>query len=358
MKMNIVNILEAAVDSQASDIHITVGSPIIYRVHGRLEKIGRKPLTAEDTKLLVEQTLNERQKQELDKKGEVDLSFSGQGLGRFRVNAYMQRGTYSMAFRLINLEIPSMEKLGLPRVIKELCTRKRGLILVTGPTGSGKSTTLASMIDYMNHTRNDHIITIEDPIEYLHTHNTSIVNQREIGYDSESFGNALRASLRQDPDIILLGEMRDLETIATAITSAETGHLVLSTLHTNGSAKTIDRIIDVFMPHQQPQVRSQLAGVIEAVISQQIIPKIDGRGRVVAFEVMIATPAVRNLIREGKTHQMQTIIETGSRYGMQTMDKSLMDLYKRSLISLEDAKRYSYDQKLFSENELEIGGMF
>lgn len=248
-----------------------------------------------------------------------------------------------MALRVVALNIPSMDALRLPLVLKELATKQRGLILVTGPTGSGKSTTLAAMIDHMNQTRNEHIITIEDPIEYLHKHQLSIVNQREIGHDSHSFANALRAALRQDPDIILVGEMRDLETIGTAITAAETGHLVMSTLHTIGAAKTVDRIIDVFPPHQQQQVRVQLASVIEAVISQQILPKADGTGRVAAFEIMVANAAIRNLIREGKTHQIQNVIQTGANQGMQTMDASLLELYKKRIIDLPTLRKYSVD---------------
>lgn len=248
-----------------------------------------------------------------------------------------------MALRVVALSIPSMDQLGLPDILKDLSQKQRGLILVTGPTGSGKSTTLAAMIDHMNQTRNEHIMTIEDPIEYLHRHEKSVVNQREIGNDSQSFANALRAALRQDPDIILVGEMRDLETISTAITAAETGHLVLSTLHTIGAVKTVDRIIDVFPPHQQQQVRVQLATVLEAVISQQILPKADGSGRVAAFEIMVANSAVRNLIREGKTHQMQTVIQTGSQLGMQTMDASLIQLYKKRWIDMPTLRKYAVD---------------
>lgn len=276
-------------------------------------------------------------------KGELDFSYSYPGLGRFRVNVYRQRGTCSMALRVVALTIPKMEDLKLPPVLKELAMKQRGLILVTGPTGSGKSTTLAAMIDYMNQNRSEHIMTIEDPIEYLHRHNKSVVNQREVGNDSKSFANALRAALRQDPDIILVGEMRDLETISTAITAAETGHLVLSTLHTIGAAKTVDRIIDVFPPHQQQQIRIQLASVLEAVISQQILPKADETGRVAAFEIMIANNAIRNLIREGKTHQMQTVIQTGSNIGMQTMDASLIELYKKRIIDQPTLKKYAVD---------------
>jgi len=287
--------------------------------------------------------MTDQQVKHFEETGELDFSYSNPGLGRFRVNIYKQRGSYSMALRVVSLNVPSMESLRLPAIIKELSMKQRGLILVTGPTGSGKSTTLASMIDLMNHQRNEHIITIEDPIEYLHKHNRSIVNQREIGHDSKSFANALRAALRQDPDIILVGEMRDLETISTAITAAETGHLVLSTLHTIGAAKTVDRIIDVFPPHQQQQIRIQLASVLEAVISQQILPKADGSGRIAAFEVMVANSAIRNLIREGKTHQIQNVIQTGASQSMVTMDASLIDLYKKRIIDMPTLRKYAVD---------------
>ncbi|MDN5351690.1 MAG: twitching motility protein PilT [Clostridiales bacterium] len=341
--MNVLEILRQAIDAGASDVHITVASPPIMRVNGKLIRMSEQKLMPEDTKILIREILTKDQIAAFEENGELDLSYSHPGLGRFRVNVYMQRGSYCMAMRVVMLTIPTMEELKLPSILKELSQKQRGLILVTGPTGSGKSTTLAAMIDYMNKNRNDHIMTIEDPIEYLHKHDKSIVNQREIGNDSKSFANALRAALRQDPDVILVGEMRDLETMATAITAAETGHLVLSTLHTIGAVKTVDRIIDVFPPHQQQQIRIQLASVLEAVISQQIMPKADGTGRVAAFEVMVATNAIRNLIREGKTHQMQTVIQTGSAVGMQTMDASLMTLYKNRVIDQATLKKYAID---------------
>lgn len=341
--MRILDILNIAIEAKASDVHLTVASPPIMRVNGKLIKIGDEKLTPEDTMSIIRDILTPDQIQMFEERGELDFSYSNPGLGRFRVNIYKQRGSYSMALRVVSLTIPSMEQLKLPVVLRDLAMKQRGLILVTGPTGSGKSTSLAAMIDHMNHNRNEHIITIEDPIEYLHKHNTSVVNQREIGHDSHSFANALRAALRQDPDIILVGEMRDLETISTAITAAETGHLVLSTLHTIGAAKTVDRIIDVFPPHQQQQIRIQLASVIEAVISQQILPKADGTGRVAAFEVMIANSAIRNLIREGKTHQIQNVIQTGVSQGMQTMDASIIELYKKRIIDLPTLKKYAVD---------------
>ncbi|QEK12125.1 type IV pilus twitching motility protein PilT [Crassaminicella thermophila] len=344
--MDITNLLKIATDKKASDIHITVGTPPTIRVNGNLIRCGDNPLSQDDTELLVKQVLNEEQIKKLDKKGELDLSFSIMGLGRFRINAFKQRGTYSIALRVVSLKIPTMEELGLPPVLSELARKKKGLVLVTGPTGSGKSTTLASMIDLINNERYCHILTLEDPIEYIHSHNKSIVNQREIGSDSTSFANGLRAALRQDPDVILVGEMRDLETISIAITAAETGHLVLSTLHTLGTAQTVDRIIDVFPPHQQQQVRIQLAASLEGIISQQLLPKADGSGRVAAYEIMVATPAIRNLIREGKTHQIQTSVQTGARFGMQTMDNSLMELYNKGIISKEILLSYAIDKDM------------
>lgn len=345
MDVSIMQLIKKASDQKASDIHITIASPPMFRVNGKLIRAGEVPLSAEDTEKLVREMLRPDQMEHLEQVGEVDLSYSAPRIGRYRVNAYKQRSSYGMALRVINMVIPSMQELRLPEAVVGLCKKKRGLILVTGPTGSGKSTTLASMIDYMNHYRNEHIITIEDPIEYLHRHNTCIINQREVGGDTQNFANALRASLRQDPDIILVGEMRDLETISIAMTAAETGHLVLSTVHTVGAVKTVDRIIDVFPPHQQQQVRVQMATIIEAVISQQILPKANGQGRIAAFEVMTGTPAIRNLIREGKTHQIQTMIQTGSQYGMQTMDSDLMNLYRSRRIDKETLEKYIMDEQ-------------
>lgn len=343
--MNLTDIVNLGTEKNASDIHISVGIPPTFRIYGELVKIGDKPLTPNDTKELTMQTLNEHQFRTLEERGELDFSYSNPGVGRYRVNAYKQRGSYGMALRIIPMEIPSMDFLGLPSIVKDLAKLPRGLILVTGPTGSGKSTTLASIIDQINRERNCHILTLEDPLEYLHKHNKAIVNQREIGSDSLSFGNALRGALRQDPDVVLVGEMRDLETISIAITAAETGHLVLSTLHTLGAAKTIDRVIDVFPPHQQQQIRVQLSTVMQAVISQQLVPKVEHNGRVAAFEVMIATPAIRNLIREGKIHQVDTTIQTGSKYGMQTMDNALIDLYRRRLINRDTAITQAFNQE-------------
>ncbi len=333
--MDYLELLKDGSARKASDIHLSVGMPIIYRINGELVKITDEILTPKDTEIFADKLLTPQNKQQFLENGEVDTSFSIQGVGRFRINAFKQRGSFSIVLRIIPLIIPSLEELGIPLVAKELAMLPRGLILVTGPTGSGKSTTLASMIDLINKNRNSHILTLEDPIEYLHKHNKSIVNQREIGSDSKSFANGLRAALRQDPDVILVGEMRDLETISIAITAAETGHLVLSTLHTLGASKTVDRIIDVFPPNQQQQIRIQFAAVLEGIISQQLLPKADGRGRVGAFEVLTATSAIRNLIREEKSHQIDTAIQTGAKYSMQTMDNSLLSLYKRGLITEE-----------------------
>ncbi|MEA4849365.1 MAG: type IV pilus twitching motility protein PilT [Clostridiaceae bacterium] len=331
--MDFLELIKDGTEKKASDIHITVGLPAVYRINGELVKVGSAVLTPEDTEKVAMGVLNDKQKEELKEQGEIDISFSIHGVSRFRINVFRQRGSYCMAIRVIPLNIPSMEELGLPMIVNDLTGLRNGLILVTGPTGSGKSTTLAYMIDRINSEKRCHILTLEDPIEYLHKHKKSIVNQREIGSDSMSFANSLRAALRQDPDVILVGEMRDLETISIALTAAETGHLVLSTLHTLGAANTVDRVIDVFPPHQQHQIRIQFASVIQAAISQQLLPKADGSGRVCAFEVMVATAAIRNLIREGKTHQVDTAVQTGSKYGMQTFDSSMVNLYRKGLLS-------------------------
>lgn len=331
--MDILELVQYAVKNNASDLHLTVGVPPMLRINGELVKLSDRILFSADTEELVKQVLNEKQIKELKGKGQIDTSYSRSGIGRFRVNAYKQRGSYGMAIRIIPLVVPTIDQLGLPHIIKDLSRLKRGLILVTGPTGSGKSTTLASMVNLINEETKCHIITLEDPIEYLHKHNKSIVNQREIGTDANSFSDALRAALRQDPDVILVGEMRDLDTISIALTAAETGHLVLSTLHTIGAAKTIDRIIDVFPPYQQQQIRIQISSVIQAIISQQLVPKANGKGRVAAVEVMIATPAIRNLIREEKTHQIENSIQTGGKIGMKTMDNSLLELYNKGIIT-------------------------
>ncbi len=341
--MNFLQLAEETVKQKASDLHITAGVPPILRINGKMQRMELPILKSDDIAALIKQVLNEEQFKILNEKGEIDTSISSPELGRFRINAFKQRGSYGMALRAVALKIPTMEELGLPSVIKRLARKLRGLILVTGPAGSGKSTTLAAMVDQINRERNCHILTLEDPIEYLHKHNKSIVNQREIGFDSLTFSNALRASLRQDPDVILVGEMRDLETMSIAITAAETGHLVLSTLHTLGAAKTIDRVIDVFPPYQQQQIRVQFASVIEGIISQQLLTKVDNSGRTAAFEIMIATSAIRNLIREGKTHQIQTSIQTGMKFGMQSMDNSLLELYRKGVINRETILNQAID---------------
>ncbi|MGI6610245.1 MAG: type IV pilus twitching motility protein PilT [Limnochordia bacterium] len=337
MSLDIHDILQRAVEHKASDLHLTVGIPPTLRVRGQLQALaGFSRLLPADTELLTHQLVKPEMWERLANGGELDFSYSLGQVGRFRCCAYRQRGSLGLAIRLVSLQVAALEALGLPKVICELCDRPDGLILVTGPTGSGKSTTLAAMIDVMNQTRNDVIITLEDPIEYVHRHNKSIINQREIGTDSESYAAALRAALRSDPDVILVGEMRDLETISTALTAAETGHLVLSTLHTRGGPQTVERIIDVFPPHQQQQVRVQLAGSLQAVISQQLLRSADGQRMVPAVEVMVGTIGIRNLIRENKTHQIMGLMETGARFGMQTLEASLEQLVRQGLIDPQE----------------------
>ncbi len=338
------DLLKAAAKSGASDLHITVGLPPMLRVTGKLSPIDElKSLTADDTERLVMSMISEDNKQVFDDEGHVDFSLGIPGIGRFRVNAYKQRGTCGAAIRVIPFDVPNLRDLGLPQSIEAFVDKPRGFVVVTGPTGSGKSTTLAALVELINSKRNCHVMTIEDPIEYLHKHKKAIVNQREIGEDAKSFPSALRAALREDPDVILVGEMRDLETMATAITAAETGHLVLATLHTGDAVQTIDRIIDVYPEYQQRQVRVQLAGTLEAVIAQQLIPKKDKSGRVPAVEIMVGTPAVKSLIREGKTHQLRSLIQTGARFGMQTMEQSLRSWVEQGVVSEEDALAVAVD---------------
>ena len=348
--MNIFKLLEIGVELGASDIHITVDSYPIARVKGSFVKLREERLSKEDTLQMAREITGDKKFKILEEKGEVDLSVSIQSGDRFRVNAYKQRGNYAIAIRTITSQIPSFKTLGLPNVVASFAEKHKGLVLVTGPTGSGKSTTLASLIDIINSTQERHIITLEDPIEYVHHHKKGIVNQREIGNDTDSFNAALRAALRQDPDVILVGEMRDPETVSIALTAAETGHLVFSTLHTVGSAKTIDRIVDMFPAEQQQQIRTQLSTVCEGVISQQLIKTIDGRNRVAALEVMVTTPAIRNLIRENKTYQIQNIIQTSSKIGMQSMDQELVNLFRQGRISKESALSrctdYEYTSRL------------
>jgi twitching motility protein PilT len=341
----IETILEEVVKRKASDLHIQVGLPPMLRVDGALMPItGISDLDAKTIEVLLFSLLDEEQKSIFIKDKEFDFSFAFGELGRFRVNLFHERGNLAAAFRLLNNDIPSIEQLKLPPIIDKFSEFPRGLVLVTGPTGSGKSTTLAAMINKINQEKAVHIVTVEDPIEYTHRSNKSIIVQREVHYDTYSFSAALRSVLREDPDVVLLGEMRDLETIANAITIAETGHLVLATLHTNGAAQSIDRMIDVFPPHQQPQVRSQLSNILMAIVSQRLIPSVGG-GRIPAAEILVANSAVRNLIREGKTAQMEAIIQTGSEFGMQSMDKTLVGLIHSGDISYDEARNYAVDLK-------------
>ena len=351
--MNIFDLLEIAIEIGASDIHITVGSAPIARIKGKFIKLNDRILTSEDTEAMTKDIAKENKFKRIEMYGECDFSVALETGERFRVNAYKQKGNYAIAIRTIMATIPSFESLGLPEVLKTFTERNKGLVLVTGPTGSGKSTTLASLIDIINENQQKHIITIEDPIEYVHKHKMGLVNQREIGQDTKSFNSALRSILRQDPDVILVGEMRDAETISIALTAAETGHLVFSTLHTVGAAKTIDRIVDMFPSEQQKQIRSQLSTVCEGIVSQQLIQTIDGRRRVAALEVMIANSAIRNLIRENKTYQIQNQIQTGSKFGMQSMDQELVNLYIQGIISrnsvLSRCTDYEYTIRLIED---------
>lgn len=339
----IEQLLMAARENSASDLHVTVGIPPRIRKNGKLTGLNFPVVSPGDVDCLLKDMLREPYTQVLQEKGEADFSLDMERVGRVRVNVLKQKGNYAFVCRLINDTPPLPAEIGLPDTLVSLTSKKRGLVLVTGPTGSGKSTTLASLINEINVNQRSHIITLEDPIEYVHSHKQSIVNQREIGADTLSYTAALRAALREDPDVILVGEMRDLDTIATAITAAETGHLVFSTLHTIGAAKTIDRVIDVFPPHQQQQIRIQLAAVLEAVVSQQLLPLQDGKGRVAAFETMHANTAIRNLIREGKTHQIESIMQTGRKQGMQTMDDAIYELYLKRKIDADTAIDFAVD---------------
>ena len=338
--LSIQALLKRAYEEKASDLHITVGIPPVYRKNGKLEHFGNSPITPEQAQEMVKEILPNYKVDEYQEKGETDFNYSLEGLCRFRVNAYHQRNVSAIAFRLIPSKIPTIESLAMPKVLFDLADKPQGLILVTGPTGSGKSTTLAAMIDYINETKSKHIITLEDPIEYLHHHKKSVINQREVGIDTQDFASGLRASLRQDPDVILVGEMRDLETISTAITAAETGHLVFATLHTSSAPTTIDRIIDVFPPHQQGQIRIQLANVLQGIISQRLFARKDLCGRVAATEILVAVPSVTNLIRNEKIHQIPSIMQTSRALGMHTLQNSIQDLVSRGKVSLEEAKPY------------------
>jgi twitching motility protein PilT len=335
--MTLPDLLQKVVELEGSDLHLTTKTPPQIRVHGHLERLDGPDLAPADTKQLTYSVLTDAQKKRFEEKLELDFSFGIQGVGRFRCNMFYQRGAVGAVYRLIPEKIRSFQDLNLPPVLGTLAEKPRGLILVTGPTGSGKSTTLAAMIDKINKERRDHILTIEDPIEFVHQHQGCLVNQREVHQDTQSFSNALRAALREDPDIVLIGEMRDLETVESALRIAETGHLTLGTLHTNSAAQTINRIIDIFPAHQQSQIRTQLSLVLEAIVCQALLPKIGG-GRVVSLEIMIPTPAIRNLIREDKIHQIYSAMQTGQeKVGMQTANQSLASLYQKKLVTLESA---------------------
>jgi len=341
MELDFAEVLMQVMEQGASDLHLTAGAPPMLRKRGQLSPLDYPALNPQVVREIVYSILTNDQRQRLETDWQIDLAYSIPGRARFRVNVFFQRDSLGAAFRLIPSEMPALDTLGLPPVIRDLTRKPRGFVLVTGPTGSGKSTTLAAMIDVINQSRHEHIMTVEDPIEFLHRHKSCIVNQREIGSDAQSFAMALKAALRQDPDVILVGEMRDLETISTALTAAETGHLVFATLHTQDTAQTVDRIVDVFPPSQQQQVRVQLSVALQGIVTQQLLPTADGMGRVAATEILIPTPAVRNLIREGKTHQIYSTLQTGGSHGMQTMDASLADLVRRDKITRELAEARS-----------------
>lgn len=338
--LSVKDLLRISYESKASDLHINVGTEPLMRLHGKLTKVVQQVLKSEDTQRMAREVLNNDQLEQLNKKGEVDFSFSLPGLCRYRGNVFRQKRVINMAFRVLSSSVPAIDSLNLPAVVKEFAIKQQGLILVTGPTGSGKSTTLAAIVDHINETQRKHIVTLEDPIEYLHISKNCLIAQREIGIDTQSFSNGLRAALRQDPDVILVGELRDLETIRIAITAAETGHLVMGTLHTPDAPQTIDRIIDVFPTEQQRQIRIQLASVLIGVLSQRLIPRIDGTGRAMAMEILINTPAVANLIRQEKIYQIKSVLQTNRHLGMQTMLTSLQQLVSEGKISPDAIREY------------------
>ena len=347
MALDLIRILEYALEKKASDVHLTVGRPPIVRIRGELLPMEQDPMSPDDVRQICYSIMSMVQRNTFEELGEVDFSWSLPQLNRYRVNVYRQRNSCDAAFRMISNQIPTFEEIRLPEIFKELALKPRGLFLVTGPTGSGKSTTLAAMVGHINNNRRCHVLTIEDPIEYMHKHNLSLVNQREVGGDTSSFGKALRSALREDPDVILVGEMRDYETISTAISAAETGHYVMSTLHTTTAAMTIDRIIDSFPPHQQQQVKSQLSTVLEGIVCQQLIRTVDRQEIVPVFEILIVNDAVRNLIREGKISQIDTVIQTNIKKGMAPMDYSLAQLVKSNIITREDAEFRCVDPEVF-----------
>ncbi|HET9012115.1 MAG TPA: type IV pilus twitching motility protein PilT [Gemmatimonadaceae bacterium] len=341
MNFDFADILIDVIEAGASDLHLSAGAEPMVRERGRLRALDYPKMSPQDIREIVYSILNNDQRKKLENEWQIDLSYSVPGRARFRVNAYFQRASIGAVLRTIPQDIPPFESLGLPEILKDFTNKPRGFVLVTGPTGSGKSTTLASMIDMINEQRHEHIMTIEDPIEFLHRHKNCVVNQRELGADAQSFASALKSALRQDPDVILVGEMRDLETMQTALTAAETGHLVFATLHTQDTAQTVDRIVDAFPPEQQHQVRTQLSIALQGIVTQQLLPTADGRSRVCATEILVPTPAVRNLIREGKTHQIYSALQTGGTHGMQTMDAALADLVRGGQITPQLAESRS-----------------
>ncbi|MFC1807584.1 type IV pilus twitching motility protein PilT [Candidatus Omnitrophota bacterium] len=347
MSVDINALLDTLVKKEGSDLHLQAKTSPIFRIHGELEFTESDPVSPEDLETAIFSIMNQERKDAFLKSNHLDFSYSLSGVGRFRVNVFRQRGSVGVVMRAIPMVIPTFDQLQLPEIIKDLVAKPNGLVLVTGPTGSGKSTTLAAIIDYVNSNRKDHIITVEDPIEFLHSNKSCVVNQRELGADTESFAAALRDALREDPDVILVGEMRDLDTISLAITAAETGHLVFATLHTNSCSQTVDRVVDVFPPHQQAQIRTQLATMLRGVVTQTLLRKKDGSGRVAAFEIMIGNSPIRALIKDGKTHQIQSTIQTGKNDGMQTMDASLSDLVQKDIVTSEEAAKKIIDRAAF-----------
>lgn len=348
--MDIIDLLTLTTTRGASDLHLAAGTPPTIRLNGKLTRVGDTPLTREEVHRMLSAILTDEQRARFEAEHELDFALERPGVGRFRANAFTQRHGQGIIFRLIPSRIQTLDELGMPSVLKSVAMEQRGLVLVTGPTGSGKSTTLAAMVDHANAHRDDHIITIEDPIEFVHESRRCNINQREVGPHTRSFGAALRGALREDPDVILVGEMRDLETIAQAITAAETGHLVFSTLHTNSASQTVSRIVDVFPPHQQDQIRVQVAESLLCVVAQTLVPTVDGAGRVAAVEVMLGTPAVRNLIRENKIHQLASVIQTGSKDGMQSLDQHLKSLVKQRRVSTEEAMNHAVERDAFVQH--------
>jgi len=355
MPYEMVSLIRMLIDRDGSDLHLAVENPPVGRVHGHLQFFGDNPLTSEDTERLMKSIASVDNQQELQEVGGADFGFAFEDVARFRVSIFKQKGCVGLVLRLIPKKIMTFEELGLPLSVREVITQPRGLILVTGPTGSGKTTTLATMIDWLNINFDHHIVTVEDPIEYYHNHKKSIITQREVGVDVPTFAEALRRALRQDPDVVLVGEMRDLETIEAAITAAETGHLVFATLHTTGAVRTIDRIVDAFPTNQQEQIRTQLAGNLKAVISQTLVPKKSGFGRVAAFEIMISTPAIQNLIRENKSYRITSAIQTGHKYGMNLLDEHLLALYRKGIVKFEDALGRAQAADEFEQNARAAG---